>query len=456
MAAGASIRGSKEVRQDGDSFRYTGHAQRRVRARNSIFRAVFRSRCKTCQTMISIGSLIKFNFKYQRYTHASCAKANAPMLRARNIIAEFATDETRPHGLKPNTMETYAKEWSKYLLFVERRGRHDVPGRSSPWDMQLLWNFISSRALACKPSSLRCVLSILAHFGSYYGFLLPTSRFDDDAVGYRQLSMMRKQLALDHAQNHPGQVEFGPNQCVGLGKRSVSFLFCAFGVEGRLTFRILLRRHRHHLFCSVMQHSCAMRFGHFLSRKYKRETFETGHSDGSLSLITDWHRYSGTRRYCLNFPAFPEDEFRLYQLRDCFGRVVDTISAATVMRWHFEQLAEADEQNVFAPVQGELCSRADRRDWLRDSFLSALPEFEVKARDKVQEVTPHSFRPGLAGDMLAAGKTMQQIMMHCRWQSERSARAYAERVELTTYRVSNEFVRLSGARDESTTIPNHH
>ena len=48
----------------------------------------------------------------------------------------------------------------------------------------------------------------------------------------------------------------------------------------------------------------------------------------------------------------------------------------------------------------------------------------------VSEVTPHSFRPGLAGDLLAEGMQLAAIAVECRWQDVRNVRMYAERTAL--------------------------
>ena len=57
----------------------------------------------------------------------------------------------------------------------------------------------------------------------------------------------------------------------------------------------------------------------------------------------------------------------------------------------------------------------------------------------VDEVTPHSFRPGLAGDLLAEGLTLQAIAVECRWHGERIVRIYAEREPLSAVRHSDAF-----------------
>ena len=50
------------------------------------------------------------------------------------------------------------------------------------------------------------------------------------------------------------------------------------------------------------------------------------------------------------------------------------------------------------------------------------------------DVLIHSFRPGLAGDLLCEGVQLAEIAVLLRWQGERNARMYAERPSLAVYR----------------------
>ena len=97
---------------------------------------------------------------------------------------------------------------------------------------------------------------------------------------------------------------------------------------------------------------------------------------------------------------------------------------------------------MFAPVPGRDISREDRQEWLRGALLAALPPSEVRAREMVSGVTPHSFRPGLAGDLLRDGWQLDAIAVKCRWQGTRNARMYAERMSLGAARRKTAFRRL--------------
>ena len=230
--------------------------------------------------------------------------------------------------------------------------------------------------------------------------------------------------------------------------------FSALAVFSFRSFSALSRRSRHNLVATVLQHSAAMRFGHFVARVYSRTHFVWSASQQAFSLTTDWHRYSGVHRYCLRFPVRPTRRELLYYVRDGDGKTLKVLSAATVLFWHFSMLRSTGELTVVAPVQdGVPPVRSDRQLWLRSVLFAALPVSESAARALVPAVTPHSFRPGMAGDMLRAGASMASIMRWCRWWSERVARMYAQRPALSDARSSRDFRRVSEVGDSFAPLP---
>ena len=96
---------------------------------------------------------------------------------------------------------------------------------------------------------------------------------------------------------------------------------------------------------------------------------------------------------------------------------------------------------MFAPEVDALPSRVGRQAWLRAALLAALPDRDTRARDMVSDVTPHSFRPGLAGDLLREGMLPQAIAVECRWADIRNVRLYGERLPLCAARRSPAFRR---------------
>ena len=181
-----------------------------------------------------------------------------------------------------------------------------------------------------------------------------------------------------------------------------------------------------------------MRFGGFAARNYTLESF-TIDAEGSIRLITDYARYSGLRQFAIEFAASPRFEDMWYNIYAPSGALIDSYPAATLLHWHFRRLQRDGEQRVFAPVAGEHCSRDDRQAWIRDTLLAALPISEREARAAVEDVTPHSFRAGLAGDLYRAGVSLQRIRSICRWNTPRVVLIYAERPCLSASRLTEGF-----------------
>ena len=391
--------------------------------------------------MISRGNSIAFDLHLNKFVHLSCSAIKTLVARrTATVESHSGTVEALPSGLKPGSIVSYAKEWSRYLAYAVRNGFLTVPGLDESWCMTLLWHYLLFRSKTCRPSSIVSVLSALSHHGVTAGFLLPTSKFDSDSLGYKLIVRMRKQLALRHRARFGGLIAgYGPNRCTPLGSASVSLLFSACAVLDKESFQACSRVVRHNLWCSAMQHSRGMRYGHFIFRSYVISDFVVDGRDNTLRLSTDWHRYAGTSRYCLQFSSFPKWSCLYYDLRAQDGTVVDSVSAATISFWHFEQLRRDGEAQVFMPVLGGTFTRADRTAWLRSALLRAIPFNEDRARTMVAAVTGHSFRPGLAGDLLNDGAALTKIAFICRWQGTRVVRMYAERQPLFAFMSSANF-----------------
>ena len=115
------------------------------------------------------------------------------------------------------------------------------------------------------------------------------------------------------------------------------------------------------------------------------------------------------------------------------------MTAADLLDWHFRMLHAADEILIFRPQKDRKPTRAERREWLVNTLLAALPVDEEEARTLVKDVTPHAFRAGLAGDLVGADVAWRAIAMWCRWHSMRAMRMYASRQALFTVRRSLRF-----------------
>ena len=255
---------------------------------------------------------------------------------------------------------------------------------------------------------------------------------------HRALERMRKQLNMDA---HATAEQTGPTadiqHCVGLGKRTVGDIMSAYHAFSKAAFRVLPRIVRHNLVLNAVSHTGGMRYGHFPDRDYSIDAFVRD-AEGSYRLITDWHRYAGRRMYCIEFPAVPRYDAQIYELRWPDGSVFDTITAATILDWHFEQLREAGERKLFQPTRAAgPYRRADRQAWLRAAVAATVPAKEASAHARIHEITPHSFRAGFAADLYAEGVDLQRIASLGRWANVPVTRLYAERPRFAASRVSH-------------------
>ena len=393
--------------------------------------------------MIQRGTLMRRDRELKKFVHASCASVQQTVIdRIKDTVSQppAAQSSGLPHGLARNTLDDYTTEWARYVQFASLRGTR-VPGRDVPWDTSLLWEYVQHRAQTCKPETVKQILTKLAHFGARFKFVLATSKFDGDPATHRSIIKMKKQLVLDarEAADAAG-VPYAPvERCTPVARRGVNMLLSAFRVSGESRFDALVRKDRHHIASMVMQHTGGMRFGHFRDREYQISSFNVDAADGSMHLVTDWSRYTGRRQFCIEFAASPRFESMWYEVRTPNGDVVTTYTAATLLRWHFARLRRDGETRVFAPVQNETCSRDQRQAWLREVLLAALPTNERYARAAVDDVTPHSFRAGLAGDLHREGVGLPRIGSVCRWNTQRVVRLYAERPSLSVLRMTNVF-----------------
>ena len=251
---------------------------------------------------------------------------------------------------------------------------------------------------------------------------------------------MKKQLAIDarEAARSAGATYEPVDRCTPVGQKGVSMILSAFALTSEEKFNALSRSDRHHVAGLMMQHTGGMRFGGFAKMNYTLDSFAV-YASGSIRLVTDWSRYSGRRQFAIEFSSSPRFEAMWYHIYAPNGDLIDSYPAATLLLWHFRRLQRDGERHVFAPELGHTCSRDDRQELIRQALLSALPVSEREARVAVEDVSPHSFRAGLAGDLFRAGVSLQRIASICRWHAPRVVRIYAERPCLSAHRLTNGF-----------------
>ena len=341
-----------------------------------------------------------------------------------------------PNGLQPQSINSYAIKWRRYCRWAEATVGY-VPGKEAQWDAAVLWQYMQHRGRTCKPSTLTSIRTMLAHFSARFGYVLPTHKSDGNPALHRSIEAIKKQLAMDARVQ---QATGGPNayvdHCTALGQKTVGNILSSFQVFSKVSFRSLSRVDRHNVMLCVVQHAQGMRYGHFAERDYDMDAFVRD-ADGSYRLVTDWHRYSGKRMYCLEFLAEPRYKSQIYNLRGSSGAMRGAITAATILDWHFEQLRETGETRVFDPTPGKQYRRGDRQTWLRTVLQTVIPRNEIAARAMIQDVSPHSFRSGLAADLYHEGVDLQRIASICRWANTIVVRLYAERPRLSMLRTLN-------------------
>ena len=355
---------------------------------------------------------------------------------------EAVTDEQLygPHRLSQQTLRDYKIEWSRYTEFAKQFSP-EVPGLDKTWDLSLLWSYVQRRSQTCKPTTITQIITKLRHFGLRHGYVLANSKFDAKPVEYGKIRNMKKQVALDaHTKSaRQGKKYVAVERCTPVGKRGVDMLLSAFTITTEARFRRLRREDRHQIVTSVMQHTGGMCFGQFTERDYTLGAFISDAADNSLRLVTDYSRYSGRRQYWIEFEAFPRYECMWYHVRSEDGTIRCTLTAAMIMQWHFKVLREQGERHIFRPAKDIGTTRDQRQKWLRRVLWRALPMRERKARTLIADVTPHSFRAGLAGDLLHEGVSLQIIGSVCRWNSMIDVRLYAERPCMSMSRTTEQF-----------------
>lgn len=394
--------------------------------------------CPACGALIWPGQRLCFVAEFKRAVHASCRRLQDLAIVTAGTLQSI--NGKLPHGLRPDTLATYAAEWSRYLQFAQRVGfTNGVPGRDGPWVPHLLWRFLLHRSEKCKPSTVFAGLSALAHFGHYHRQVLPTRKEDGNALLHRDIANMKREIALYYCSTRGiTNLTYDVAHSTPLGRHEVELLLSAFQLVGRRQFQNLNRSDRHHVVASVLQHTKGMRFGHFLYRDYTVRSFVRG-ADGAFRLTTDWHRYQGQRRYVLEFAAQPRWDCLRYNVRRKDLSIATTLTAAEILQWHFDMLRAAGERLIFRPALGRRPTRQERKRWLQSALLDALPLSDLEARKEVLFVTPHAFRAGIAGDLLAAEVPWDTIAIWCRWHSMRAMRMYATRPALFAKRRSHAF-----------------
>ena len=329
----------------------------------------------------------------------------------------FTTPIELPLGLGRKSQQQYDKEWQRYERFVGNRLTY-LPGKDRPWEAQPLWDYLSYRAESCAPATIMTILSKLAHKSISYNYVLPLQKHERPTVLYKQVKRMVRQLQLQQAPRSTNRLKGS----TPLGVEEVSAMLQMFAIAHEASFNRLPRACRHHVVATLMQHSAGLRFGHFIFREYTSSKLIW--NTLGATLLTNWQRYPGKSTAAITFRFEPR--------WDCF--YYDTgnnrhITAADVLRWHVASLHTSDL--LFEPLPGQKADRGDRQRWLRAVF-SLCYVASGPAMSAAMNITPHSFRGGMAVDMRTQGASFEQVAARGRWLSRRAVKLYANKCTLST------------------------
>ena len=166
------------------------------------------------------------------------------------------------------------------------------------------------------------------------------------------------------------------------------------------TFCKLPRRHRHHLAISAMEHAhreCGSAI--FRTKLITPSNLNVIHGTARSHSFTIDRGLKGDRDFHCGLPV------RRFRLRSGYGTSCVVLMARSWIR-SLRRLYCRGILRCWEKRAKNWCShlwlvslrhaKLGRRGCLRESLLAALPEEEVAARRPVDDVTPHSFRPGLA------------------------------------------------------------
>ena len=143
--------------------------------------------------------------------------------------------------------------------------------------------------------------------------------------------------------------------------------------------------------------------------------------------------------FSVDFPQRPRYEAMVYASYTEAGTVRHTFTAADVLRWHMRRVGSRAGTDVFEPVAGAELSSADFQVWLRSSFRALLVEDSREVAAMVADITPHSFRAGMASDLEHENVSRPRMKRVGRWDSEKAMEDYirprlAQRLRRLRYR----------------------
>lgn len=309
--------------------------------------------------------------------------------------------------------------------FCKRKGWQRVPGRDEPWSISPLEAYFQWRSNTNNVRSLRGIRSKLKHCSLCYGHILPSAQGEGPTGLRKQLDLVLNGVEKRHKREAKKAGRSSePKRSLALGKVAVGMLFSAHGATSSANYRRLHRPTRHWLETSVCMHSAAMRF-QLIRELRKHNALRWSRAERTYRMAADWDKMKRKGAYTIPFPAAPRYHSLKYHWYDETGRAQGDFTAATILHWHQQIAKETGDTAMFSPL-GEACpSQAEFQSWLRESFRAMLSKGnEVEIEALIGAMTPHSFRAGLAGDLVREGIPRRVIMKHGRWMSSKAMEQY--------------------------------
>ena len=322
-----------------------------------------------------------------------------------------------PSGLVQASQAQYDNEWQRYKHFTMQR-LHYLPGRDCPWTARPLWEYLSHRATSCSPATIRTILSKLARRSVQFNHVLPLQKYEQPTILYKQVRRMVRQLQIDHATRAITKLKGS----TPIGSDVVTSILQAFSIHHEASFARLPRACRHHVVACLMQHTAGLRFGHFIYRSYTNADLSWNRL--GATLLSNWQRYPGKSAAAITFRFRPKWQCFIYPANDDVS-----ITAAKLLQWHVRMLQPKDL--LFEPLVGRKPDRGDRQRWLR-LVCKICYTISPRNANAFTNITPHSFRGGMAVDMRMEGASLEQVAARGRWLSRRAVKQYAGKCTLGT------------------------
>ena len=335
-------------------------------------------------------------------------------------------------GLEPSSAIAYAREWALYTTWwgTSGPGRLGLPGRDRPWDFQILYAFMRTRARTCRPSTLRSVLTMLKEGGAKYRHFLPTQKHEQPHILYHRIRRMMAQLAKEHrartaATPAAAPAATGPRRATAVGTKSIGIVISALGATSPAGMANMGRTNAANIVKMAFSHTGALRHGHFSSRRLRVGHIRDKPAMARVNMITSWSKYPRADRsaeYTITFPDVPRWACQAYTISGPDGAPTgQVVTASQLWRWYVHAYSPAAHEELLNPT-GCPDPRQDFQAWLRHVLASVLPS--ALPPHVIAAVTPHSMRAGFVTDNNTFGVPMEQTMNHGRWRSRRAFDLY--------------------------------